>query len=93
MTISKAQAAATNKYNKANYDNLSIRIPKGCKEVLKELADANKMSLAAMVMWSITQAYTDHMEKDMPAELRDKMDDVIMATRNQINTADTQYQR
>ena len=35
MTVSKAQAKATAKYEKENYDKILVRFPKGTKERIK----------------------------------------------------------
>ncbi len=50
MLISEAQKRATNKYNKKTYDQISIRIPKGKREVYNQLAKDKNMSLASLIV-------------------------------------------
>lgn len=45
-------------FNKQNYDNFSIRIPKGKREELKKYADEHNMSLNSFVKKALTE-YTD----------------------------------
>lgn len=36
MVVSKAQIKAVEKYNKNNYEEIKIRVPKGKKEIIKD---------------------------------------------------------
>ena len=45
----EAQNKATQKYPKTNYDQLSIRIPKGKREEYKNYATSKKVSLAQLI--------------------------------------------
>ena len=49
MAVSDAQRRATNKWNKANLEQLAIRIPKGEKDTFKAFAEAARLSLAQFV--------------------------------------------
>lgn len=40
ITVSKAQKAATAKYEKENYDKILVRFPKGTKEKIKAKSDS-----------------------------------------------------
>lgn len=40
ITVSKAQKAATAKYEKENYDKILVRFPKGTKEKIKVKSDS-----------------------------------------------------
>lgn len=40
ITVSKAQKAATAKYEKENYDKILVRFPKGTKEKIKARSDS-----------------------------------------------------
>lgn len=46
----QAQNKATQKYQKENYDQLAIRIPKGRREEYKELAEKEEKSLAQLIV-------------------------------------------
>ena len=45
MAISKANQRAVNKYVKNNYDRINVTFPKGTRELLKSIADANHESV------------------------------------------------
>ena len=53
----EAQNKATQKYLKTNYDQLSIRVPKGKREEYKNYAVSKNISLAQLIV--------DLIEKDM----------------------------
>lgn len=57
MSASKAQQQATNRYNDKPYDNLTIRLPKGYRKILKEHAEWKGKSL--------NQYVVDCIKKDM----------------------------
>ncbi len=46
----ESQNKATQKYHKAHYDQLSVRIPKGKREVYVEYARSKGMSIASLIM-------------------------------------------
>ena len=48
MAISKAQQMAVKKYNDANYDRIEVKVPKGKKIELVELAKSRGESLNAL---------------------------------------------
>ena len=70
--VSKAQIKATNKYNAQNYDTVSIRIPVGAKDSLKELAELNGISLTTMMMKGLFMYYKNNTE-NIPASLKKRM--------------------
>lgn len=49
MSVSQSQIKATSKYNKNNYDNISIRVPKGKKEIYKQYAEKENCSMAKYI--------------------------------------------
>jgi predicted HicB family RNase H-like nuclease len=64
MPASKAQQKAVNKYMKANYDEIKIRIPKGQKEVVQAYAQEQGESVNALI-WRLLR---DAMGVDKTAE-------------------------
>lgn len=55
MSISKAQQKATAKYVRQNYDRIEVKVPKGDKEVLQALAQAQGESLNKFINRAITE--------------------------------------
>ena len=51
--ISKAQIAAVTKYEKANYDKTTLRMPKGQLEPIRAAAEASGQSVNAYIMAAI----------------------------------------
>ncbi len=45
MTVSKAQKKATSKWENKKYDKILVRLPKGTKKLIKQMADYEKISL------------------------------------------------
>ena len=45
MAIPKANQRAVNKYVKNNYDRINVTFPKGMRDRIKAVADANDMSV------------------------------------------------
>ena len=56
----QAQNKATQKYIKANYDEIKIRLPKGKKEIIKNYAIKNNESVNSFIKRIIDEA----MERD-----------------------------
>ncbi len=56
----QAQNKATQKYIKANYDEIKLRLPKGKKEIIKDFASKHNESVNSFIKRSIDEA----MEKD-----------------------------
>ncbi len=52
----KASTKAKNKYNAANYDRLSLVVPKGKKEKIKAYAESKNESLNRFVNRAIDEA-------------------------------------
>lgn len=52
---SKAQQKAVAKYMKSNYDNLTVRVPKGQKEVIQQAAEKQGESLNSYVIGAVEQ--------------------------------------
>jgi predicted HicB family RNase H-like nuclease len=63
MPASKAQQKAVNKYMKTNYDEIKIRVEKGCKAQIQAHAEAHGESLNGFVKRSIAET----MERDQEA--------------------------
>lgn len=55
MEMGKAATKAKNKYNEANYDRISLSVPKGKKEEYKQAADARGMSLNEFISDCVEQ--------------------------------------
>lgn len=53
MAVSKAQQKAVQKYMKANYDEIKIRVPKGKREQYRAIAETKGMSLNAWIIQTI----------------------------------------
>lgn len=60
MAISEAQRRAVDKYNKANYDRIELKVIKGKKEEIKAHADHNGESINAF----INRAIIEQMKRD-----------------------------
>lgn len=60
MTISKAQIRATAKYQKENYDEIKLRVPKGKKEVIQNHAKAKGETVNGFV----TRAINETLERE-----------------------------
>ena len=54
-SYSQAQNKATQKYIKANYDEIKLRLDKGMKAIIKEHADSRNESLNAFIKRSIDE--------------------------------------
>lgn len=52
-TVSKAQQRATDKYVKAHYDRFNLKLPKGYKDSIQKLADAQGESVNAYIKGAI----------------------------------------
>ncbi len=55
MSISDAQRRAVAKYNAENYDRIELRVNKGKKQAIKELAASQNMSLNEYVNAAIDE--------------------------------------
>ncbi len=55
MSISEAQMRAVAKYNKANYDEIKIRVRKGYKDDWKSAAEKSDKSLAQLIVDAVTE--------------------------------------
>lgn len=60
MTVSKAQMAATAKYEAKVYDKILVRLPKGKKDEMQAHAEARSESVNSF----INRAITETMERD-----------------------------
>lgn len=49
MAIPKANQRAVNKYVKNNYDRINVTFPKGMRDRIKAVADANNVSVNAYI--------------------------------------------
>lgn len=64
MAISKAQQRAVAKYTRANYDEITIRVPKGEKETIKAHANSTGESVNAFIGRAISEAMTRDKERE-----------------------------
>ena len=62
MPVSKKQQACVDRYNRANYEEIKIRVKKGDKAALQEAAAVKGMSLNAYVLAAI-EKYRESSEK------------------------------
>lgn len=60
MTVSKAQKAATAKYEAKVYDKILLRLPRGKKDTIQAHAEAHSESVNGF----INRAITETMERD-----------------------------
>ncbi len=60
MPVSKAQMRATAKYEKANYDDIRLRVTKGKKEIIKSHAQTKGESMNGF----INRAIDETIERD-----------------------------
>lgn len=60
MVISKAQLRATAKYQKQNYDEIKLRVPKGRKEIIQ----AHAQSSGETVNGFVTRAINETLERE-----------------------------
>ena len=60
--ISKAQRQAVQRYVSKNYDRVVLTLPKGKRDVIKDIADQNDMSMNAY----ITQAIDEKIQRESP---------------------------
>lgn len=63
MPLSKAHIKATAKYNKANYDEIKITVPKGSKAALQNLLFAERDNI------SMTKYINNLIENDIKCKL------------------------
>lgn len=61
--VSEAQKKATSKYISKAYDQVSLRMPKGKREIYKEHAERKGMSLNALILQLLEEDI--EFEKDM----------------------------
>lgn len=47
--VSEAQKKATKKYQQTAYDNISLRIPKGERDIIRSFAEAENLSLSQYI--------------------------------------------
>lgn len=57
---SEAQNKSTQKYIKANYDDIKVRVPKGKREEYKALAESQGKSLNALII-ELLDEYSERM--------------------------------
>lgn len=50
MAASKAQIRANNKFNASHYDRISLLVPKGAREIIKEYAKENDVSVNNLII-------------------------------------------
>lgn len=60
MPISEAKRKADEKWSKANYESVALRVRKGTREIWREAADRAGMSLAAYIQTAVKEK----MERD-----------------------------
>lgn len=65
--MENARTRAKNRYNKKNYDMLSIRFPKGIKELIKEEATRQEKSTARYVLEAISEKFNRETGREFEA--------------------------
>ena len=56
MPVSKSQQRAVNKYMKANYDEIKVRVPKGRKDEIQAHAETNGESVNGFINRAVNEA-------------------------------------
>ena len=51
----KAANAAKTKYNKAHYDRVELKVPKGMKDVIKDIAARRQVSVNELIVTALTE--------------------------------------
>ena len=74
MAISKAQQRAVAKYTRANYDEITVRVPKGDKEIIKAHAESMGESVNAFIGRAILEAMARDKGGKSPASGKIKVD-------------------
>lgn len=67
MAVSKAQQKAVNKYMKANYDEIKVRVSKGKKETIQTHSETRGESVNGF----INRAISETMERDNGAQTQE----------------------
>ena len=55
MAYSEAQKRATMKWDKENYDRVYLTVPKGMKQEIQEVAEAQGMKMRAFIIEAIKE--------------------------------------
>ena len=63
MATTKAQQRAVEKYKKANYDEIKVRVSKGEKEVIQAHAESAEESVNAFIKRAIAETMVRDKEK------------------------------
>ncbi len=69
--MGKTSASVKNRWNAKNYDRITIVVPKGQKEAIREAAGAAGQSVNAYIY----EAVQDRMKKEAPPEAREQPTD------------------
>jgi len=70
MASTEAQIAAVARYNRKNYDNIGIYVPKGRKDILRQIALARGKSLNGLFN-DLARAVIEEYVKDNPSILQE----------------------
>ena len=54
------------RWNKQHYDNVNMKLPKGCREEIQAVAKAKGLSMAQYIRWAILQAMSEEERKQSP---------------------------
>ena len=68
ISISKAQQKAVAKYTKTNYDEIKLRVPKGRKEKIKEVAESQGKTLNKFIIEAINLHVSRFIDGDPVSE-------------------------
>ena len=71
---SKARIKATDKYNKANYKNLSIRVKPDQAEKIRDAAQRHHLSLAQLIITAVDYFDTNHQPQPQPQQEQEHTD-------------------
>lgn len=66
MSITKAQQKAVDKYVKANYDRIEIKVPKGHKAEIKAHADSHGESINGFINRAILTVMQYDKQRQLP---------------------------
>ena len=63
VPVSKADQRAVAKYTKANYDDIKVRVPKGRRDMISEIARGTNQSLNAFIIQAIDERIAREVER------------------------------
>ena len=88
MPITKAQQKATAKYQKANYDDIKVRVSKGKREIIKNYAESKGKSLNEYINELIEKDMSQNQEESCHApeeeQIKSNAEKIIIEKANEV---------